>query len=215
MSVMILIPFNSLVLFNANSGIECRASKNKSQLFWSFRTYIFSFIPLAYLFINLIFNEDIINGFSYLISQSGNIIIIYLLIILFIPIFDRSQAIINRRSLGISTFIYALIHFVIYIIDNNLELFVLSEDLLNITYIQIGYLALILFIPLVLTSNEYSKKIMKAAWMTVHKLIYLIIFMSLFHYYLVIKADYLLLNTYISLFLLILVFKYIFLYKSK
>ena len=76
-------------------------------------------------------------------------------------------------------------------------------------------LALILFIPLVLTSNEYSKKIMKAAWMTVHKLIYLIIFMSLFHYYLVIKADYLLLNTYISLFLLILVFKYIFLYKSK
>ena len=181
----------------------------------SFRTYIFSFIPLAYLFINLIFNEDIINGFSYLISQSGNIIIIYLLIILFIPIFDRSQAIINRRALGISTFIYALIHFVIYIIDNNLELFVLSEDLLNITYIQIGYLALILFIPLVLTSNEYSKKIMKAAWMTVHKLIYLIIFMSLFHYYLVIKADYLLLNTYISLFLLILVFKYIFLYKSK
>ena len=127
----------------------------------SFRTYIFSFIPLAYLFINLIFNEDIINGFSYLISQSGNIIIIYLLIILFIPIFDRSQAIINRRSLGISTFIYVLIHFVIYIIDNNLELFVLSEDLLNITYIQIGYLALILFIPLVLTSNEYSKKIMK------------------------------------------------------
>ena len=28
----------------------------------SFRTYIFSFIPLAYLFINLIFNEDIIRG---------------------------------------------------------------------------------------------------------------------------------------------------------
>ena len=181
----------------------------------STRTYILSFIPIVYFFINLVFNEDIINGFTYLITETGNITILYLLIILSIPMFKRAQEIICRRSLGISTFIYASIHFGIYIIDNNLELAVLFNDLLNIEYIQVGYLAFILFIPLVLTSNEYSKKILQSAWMSIHKLVYLIIFTSLLHYYLTIKADYLILYIYTLLLFLILALKYIFSYRAK
>ena len=125
------------------------------------------------------------------------------------PLVDKAQKLIDRSALGISTFIYSVSHFLLYIVDNNIIMIVLLEDFLNLTYIQIGYIAFILFIPLVLTSNSISRKVLNASWYNLHKIIYVIIFASLIHYYLIIKADYLIFYIYVSLFLSVVFLKYI------
>ena len=130
----------------------------------SSKTYFFSFLPLIFLFFNSQLNENIINEFLYLIVNTGYIIIFYLLIILTVPLVDKAQKLIDRSALGISTFIYSVSHFLLYIVDNDFIMIVLLEDFLNLTYIQIGYIAFILFIPLVLTSNSISRKVLNISW---------------------------------------------------
>lgn len=163
-------------------------------------TFLISLFPLVYLFLNSQFNEDIINIFQYLIIGTGHIAIFYLFIILLIPSIKWLSIILERKELGISTFIYTLIHFLLYIFDNDIDLLILLDDIKHREYIQLGYIAFFLFLPLVLTSNEISKIILKKYWKNIHKIIYIIIFLSLFHYYLVIKADYLIFYLYIILF---------------
>jgi len=175
----------------------------------SSRTYFFSFLPLIFLFSNSQLNENIINEFLYLIVNTGYIIIFYLLIILTVPIVDKTQKLIDRSALGISTFIYSVSHFLLYIVDNDIMMAILLEDFLNLTYIQIGYIAFILFIPLALTSNPLSKKVLNISWYNLHKIVYIIIVASLIHYYLIIKADYLIFYIYVFLFLSVVFLKYI------
>ena len=91
----------------------------------SSKTYFFSFLPLIYLFFNSQLNENIINEFLYLIVNTGYIIIFYLLIILTVPLVDKTQKLIDRSALGISTFIYSVSHFLLYIVDNDIMMVVL------------------------------------------------------------------------------------------
>ncbi len=178
-------------------------------------TFFISLLPLIYLVLNSQFNENIINTFQYLIIGTGHIVIFYLLIILFIPMIDQLKILINRKALGISTFMYSLIHFFLYMFENNSELLILLDDIKFREYIQIGYIALFLFFPLVLTSNEFSKIFLKKYWKEIHKIIYIIIFLSLSHYYLTIKADYFILQLYIVLFIAVVFLKFTKSFKNE
>ena len=64
----------------------------------------------------------------------------------------------DRRSLGFVTFFYALVHFIFYIIDNSANLKYIIDDLIELKFIQFGYLAFILFLPLLFTSTDRLKK---------------------------------------------------------
>ena len=81
------------------------------------------------------------------------------------------------------------------------------SDIVSRNYIQAGYIALILFIPLFITSSDKSKKKLGIKWLSLHRLIYLILALSLLHYYLIIKADYFLFNTYVFIILFMLLIK--------
>ena len=98
------------------------------------------------------------NGPSYLIITTGYIALSLLVFILFMPIAPALSNYIGRRSLGIITFVYALIHYLLYILDNNIEWMLIRNDLFFRNYIQFGYVALIFFLPLFITSNNYAKE---------------------------------------------------------
>ena len=104
------------------------------------------------------------------------------------------------------TFSYASMHLLIYFLDN-ISFEYLIEDILGLPYIQIGYLAFLLFFPLVFTSTVKSKLKLKNTWFKIHKLIYLIVLLSFIHYYLIIKADYLGFLIYLIIFIAILIYK--------
>ena len=158
--------------------------------------------------INVFLNDDIMNGPSYLIITTGYIALTLLVLILFMPIVSTLSDYIDRRSLGIITFIYALIHYLLYILDNNIEWMLIRNDLFFRNYIQLGYVALILFLPLVITSNNYAKELLGNKWMVIHRLIYIIILSSMFHYYMIIKADYFVFIMYSVILITIFIIKY-------
>ena len=170
-------------------------------------TYTFSLIPVFYIFYQSLFNDEIINPYSYLIISSGYIAMSMIIIILSVPLLYFVKNFIDRRSLGLITFVVTLFHFFLYLLDNNFNFKYILSDLISLWFIQAGYLALLLFIPLVLTSTDKLRNKLGNKWFTLHRLIYLILVLSLLHYYLIIKADYFLFNLYLAILLAILIIK--------
>ena len=170
-------------------------------------TYSLSLLPFLYIFYQSIFNQDIINPYSYLIISSGYIAISMIIVVLSVPIMFSIKSYIERRVLGIMTFFASLFHLLLYLIDNNLSLEFILEDLISLRFIQVGYLALILFIPLFVTSSDTLQKKLGSKWLSIHRLIYLILVLSLIHYYLIIKADYLIFSIYLFIILFVLLIK--------
>ena len=172
-----------------------------------FTTYSLSLFPIFFIFYQSIYNDEIINPYSYLIISSGYIALSMIIIVLSVPLLFYIKNYIDRRSLGIITFLITLLHFFLYLTDNDLNFSSISSDIVSRNFIQAGYVALILFIPLFMTSSDKAKKKLGTKWFALHRLIYLILVLSLLHYYLIIKADYFLFNTYVFIILSILLIK--------
>ncbi|MFN6934468.1 MAG: ferric reductase-like transmembrane domain-containing protein [Tsuneonella sp.] len=76
----------------------------------------------------------------------------------------------RRRDLGVASFAYAAWHTVTYLADKASLPVILEQaggtDLLT------GWLALALFVPLAVTSNDVSVRALKRSWKTLHRLVY-------------------------------------------
>ena len=163
-------------------------------------------LPLAILTSYIFFYDEIINKTSYVITSTGYIALTYLVITLSLPLFKNNNLKFKTRLFGISAFYFSMIHFILYLIDNSYDLAFIMEDALLRNYIIVGYLALILLIPMYLTSFKYFKDKIKE-WKKLHKIIYVVYFFILAHIYFIIKADYYYLILFSSIFLVIIIFK--------
>ena len=168
-------------------------------------------IPLSILIFYIYLSDDIINKISFLITSSGYLALIYLSIVLLIPLLKLKSTQYKAKDFGLATFYLSLIHFLIYALDNGVDFEVLSDDLFFRNYIISGYLALLLFIPMYLTSFRFFQK-KYPYWKKIHKIIYLIYIFILAHIYFIIKADYLYLFIFIMLFSITIIFK---IFKQK
>ena len=76
----------------------------------------------------------------------------------------------RRRDLGVASFAYAAAHTIIYVWNKAALQPVLEEagnpDMLT------GWLALALFVPLAVTSNDASVRALKRSWKKLHRLVY-------------------------------------------
>jgi sulfoxide reductase heme-binding subunit YedZ len=76
----------------------------------------------------------------------------------------------RRRALGVAAFGYAILHLIFYIIDmGNLD-DMLAEFLA--LGIWSGWAAMLLFVPLAVTSNDASMRVLKAGWKGLQRLVY-------------------------------------------
>ena len=169
-------------------------------------------LPLAVLTSYVFLDDEIINKISYVITSTGYIALVYLVITLSLPLLNSNSLKIKTRLFGISAFYFSMIHFILYIIDNSYDLTLIIEDALFRNYIIVGYLALLLLIPMYLTSFKYFKDKIKE-WKKLHKIIYVVYFFILAHIYFIIKADYYYLILFGSIFLVIIIFKRYNIYK--
>ncbi|MDI1260553.1 protein-methionine-sulfoxide reductase heme-binding subunit MsrQ [Aquabacterium sp.] len=90
-----------------------------------------------------------------------------------------------RRALGVTTFIYALLHFLSYAwLDKGFVVDEIWRDVLKRNFILVGMVALILMTPLALTSfNRAIKALGAKRWQALHKLIYAVALLGLLHFY--------------------------------
>jgi DMSO/TMAO reductase YedYZ heme-binding membrane subunit len=91
-----------------------------------------------------------------------------------------------RRMLGLFAFAYASAHFLIYFVfDQNFDFSASVRDALHHYFILLGLAALLMMIPLAITStNGMIKRLGAARWKQVHWLIYPIAICGVVHYYL-------------------------------
>lgn len=94
-----------------------------------------------------------------------------------------------RRTLGLLTFYYALLHFFAYmLLDYRLDLQAIVGDIVKRPYITIGMLAFAILVPLAITSNNWVIRRMGGAWARLHRWVYLAAAAAALHYLLVVKS---------------------------
>jgi methionine sulfoxide reductase heme-binding subunit len=95
-----------------------------------------------------------------------------------------------RRMLGLFAFFYAVVHFTVYLVlDLELDFGTLGEDIAKRPYITIGFLALVLLIPLAVTSTNKMMRRLGRRWTKLHRLVYVISILGVWHYYWQVKKD--------------------------
>ena len=89
-----------------------------------------------------------------------------------------------RRMLGLFSFFYAAIHFMIWLcLDQNFDLVSMLKDVIKRPFITMGFTSLVLMTPLALTSNHWMQRELGRAWAQLHRLIYVIACTVILHYW--------------------------------
>jgi sulfoxide reductase heme-binding subunit YedZ len=95
-----------------------------------------------------------------------------------------------RRMLGLFVFFYALLHFTTYAwLDQGLDLHAIGEDILKRPYITIGLAALLLLVPLAVTSTDRMMRRLGRRWTQLHRLVYLVTLLGVWHFWWQVKKD--------------------------
>ena len=86
----------------------------------------------------------------------------------------------RRRAFGVAGFGYALLHLIFYLIDMETVRNVLAE--IWALGIWTGWAAFLLLLPLAITSNQLSMRLLKAAWKPLQRLAYAAALLTLAHW---------------------------------
>jgi len=150
--------------------------------------FLISLVPLARL-IWLGIDEGLgANPIEFITRSTGTWALIFLCITLAMTplrlITSSTTWIKLRRMLGLFCFFYASIHFSIWFwLDQNLNFESMWADVIKRPFIMMGFLTLVLLIPLAVTSNQRAVHLLGRRWTLLHKLVYLIACTAIFHYW--------------------------------
>ncbi len=98
-------------------------------------------------------------------------------------IFGFKQALRLRRPLGLYAFMYAGLHFLIFIgLDYGFDLELISLDILDQRYVLVGFAAGLLLLLLAITSTHGSRKRLGKNWKRLHWLVYLAAVLAIVHF---------------------------------
>lgn len=90
-----------------------------------------------------------------------------------------------RRMLGLFTFFYVVLHFLCYAwLDMGFDPAAIAKDIPKRPFALVGFVALLLMIPLAATSfNKAIRALGAARWMALHRLVYAIVLLGLLHFF--------------------------------
>ena len=86
----------------------------------------------------------------------------------------------RRRDFGVASFAYAAGHTLIYLTDKPSLDAILAD--LGLPDIFVGWLALVLFVPLAATSNDIATRALKRSWKRLHRLVYPAAILTFLHW---------------------------------
>lgn len=90
-----------------------------------------------------------------------------------------------RRMLGLFAFFYAVLHFLSYgWLDMGFDVDAIVRDIPKRPFALVGFLALLLMLPLAATSfNRAIKALGARRWQLLHKLVYAVVLLGLLHFF--------------------------------
>jgi methionine sulfoxide reductase heme-binding subunit len=96
-----------------------------------------------------------------------------------------------RRTLGLLAFFTALLHFGFYLgPDQGFDLLGVLNDIGKRPFIAVGFLALVLLVPLAWTSSKQAvQRLTFPLWQRLHRLVYVVGALAALHFFLRVKAD--------------------------
>jgi len=170
---------------------------NNKQISFVIKPVLFlvCLIPLLILVLGAI-NDDLgTNPVETLTHETGQWALRFLLIGLAVTPLRRllkiTWLIKLRRMLGLFAFFYASLHFITYLwLDQFFDWYEIIIDIPKRPFITIGFVSLLLLLPLVLTSTNAMQRRLGKKWLALHKLVYVIPILVLIHFVWSLKADY-------------------------
>ena len=89
-----------------------------------------------------------------------------------------------RRMLGLFAFFYACLHFTTFIwFDHFFDLGEIGRDVWKRPFITVGFAALLLLIPLAVTSTNAMQRRLGRRWSQLHRLVYGVALLALLHFW--------------------------------
>lgn len=124
---------------------------------------------------------------------TGDWAVVFLLVSLALTparaVFDWSPLIHIRRRIGVAAALYALAHFLIYVLDQKWNLVVVATEIVKRFYLTIGFVALLALMALAITSTNGWQKRLKRNWKRLHWLVYPAVTLALLHFFIQSKVN--------------------------
>src|SRR5258706_6382072 len=130
------------------------------------------------------------------IHQAGDWALRFLLITLAITpaqrIFNYPRIILARRTLGVASASYAVLHFSLYVLDQHFDILKVASEIVVRIYLTISAIGLAGLIALASTSTDAAiSRLGSGRWHTLHRFVYAIAVLASVHFFMQSK-----LNTY-------------------
>ncbi|MBE9568586.1 MAG: sulfoxide reductase heme-binding subunit YedZ [Proteobacteria bacterium] len=157
--------------------------------------FLLCLMPFASLVYGAI-NDDLgTNPVETLTHETGQWALRFLLIGLCITplrrVLEMNWLIKLRRMLGLFAFFYAVLHFITYIwLDQFFDWAEILIDIPKRPFITIGFVSILLLMPLAFTSSNAMQRRLKKRWSKLHKLVYVIPVLVIIHFTWSLKADF-------------------------
>jgi sulfoxide reductase heme-binding subunit YedZ len=150
--------------------------------------------PISWLVFDYFNNRLTINPIQALELRSGtyalNLLVLTLSATPVYILFGYSPVLKVRRTLGLYTFSYVLLHFLIFTgLDYGFDLELLKGAIFEKKYAIVGMVAGFLLLLLAITSFKYWMAKLGKNWNRLHKIIYLTGLLVIVHYIWVVKTD--------------------------
>ncbi len=156
--------------------------------------FLLALLPLLLLIRGFFTNDLTANPVEYLLRQTGYWGLVLLLLALAVTparrLFRWKKIVSLRRMLGLFSFAYIGLHFLIYLfLDRELYWDEIIPDIVKRPYITIGFSAFLAMIPLAVTSTKGWMKRLGKGWQKLHRLTYVIAVAGVVHFWWQVKAD--------------------------
>jgi methionine sulfoxide reductase heme-binding subunit len=95
-----------------------------------------------------------------------------------------------RRMVGLFAFTYVVLHFLTWLVlDRGLDWNGIVADIAKRPFVTVGFAALLLLVPLAVTSTDRWMRRLGRRWHSLHKLVYVAALLGSLHFLWLVKAD--------------------------
>ena len=160
---------------------------NILKRYWPLLIHPLALLPLLLLLWDFANNNLTANPIQAATQRTGLTALVLLLLSLSCTplntIFQWKRVLVLRRPLGLYAFGYAVIHLLIFaVVDYGLDLELIWPVISEKPYIIAGFSALLLLIPLAITSTKGWMRRLGKRWKLLHRLVYLAIALVILHF---------------------------------
>lgn len=164
-----------------------------SKLQWL--THLGAWVPLAVLIWDYFTDNLTFNPIQDITFRTGRTALVLLVLSLACtPLntyFGFREALKLRRPLGLYAFMYASLHFLIFVgLDYGFDLELLQEAIFEKRYALVGFAAFLILLLLALTSTKGWQRRLGHAWKHLHRLVYVAALLVIVHFVWLVKSDY-------------------------